>query len=126
MDSLGDNWLAAESGQFTTTHWTVVLQAGESGSAGAQEALSRLRQTYWTPLYAYVRREGYPPEEARDLTQKFFCRLLQTDSLTGLSPAAGKFRSFLLACLKHFLANDRERAHAQRRGGVVRAVPTIR
>jgi len=123
MSGAGDQWPLTESGQFTTTHWTVVLQAGESGSTGAQEAMSRLCQTYWTPLYAYVRREGYSPEDARDLTQEFFYRFLQTDALTGVSPAAGKFRSFLLACLKHFLANDRERAHAQRRGGGIPTIP---
>jgi DNA-directed RNA polymerase specialized sigma24 family protein len=115
-------WPTAGSGQFTTTHWTIVLQAGESGSAGAQEALSRLCQTYWPPLYAYVRREGYSPEDAQDLTQEFFYRFLQRGSLADVNPAAGKFRSYLLACLKHFLANERERAHAQRRGG---GLPTI-
>ena len=118
-----DNWPAGESGQFTTTHWTVVLQAGEGGSAEAQDALSRLCQSYWPPLYGYVRREGYPPEDARDLTQEFFYRFLQRDSLTGVNPAVGKFRSYLLACLKHFLANERERAHAQRRGGGLPTIP---
>ena len=123
MSGWDDKWPMAESGQFTTTHWTVVLQAGESGSAGAHQALSRLCQTYWSPLYAYIRREGYLPEDARDLTQEFFFRFLQRDSLAGVNPAAGKFRSFLLACLKHFLANERERAHAQRRGGGLPTIP---
>ena len=113
----------AGSGQFTTTHWTVVLQAGEGGSAGAQEALSNLCRTYWPPLYAYVRREGYSPEDAQDLTQEFFYRFLQRDSLADVNPAAGKFRSYLLACLKHFLANERERAHAQRRGSGQPTIP---
>ncbi len=122
MSDLDDGWPAAESGAFTTTHWTVVLQAGEGGSAAAQEALSSLCQRYWPPLYAYIRREGYSPEDARDLTQEFFYRFLQRDSLNGVNPAAGKFRSYLLACLKHFLANERERAQAQRRGGGLPAI----
>jgi len=123
MSGRDDAWPMSESGQFTTTHWTVVLQAGESGSAGAHEALSKLCQTYWPPLYAYIRREGYSPEDARDLTQEFFYRFLQRDSLTGVNPAAGKFRSYLLACAKHFLANEREHAHAQRRGGGRPTIP---
>ena len=123
MSSVDDTWPKAGSGQFTTTHWTVVLQAGEGGSAGAQEALSRLCQTYWPPLYAYIRRQGSPPEDAQDLTQEFFYRFLQRDSLTGVNPGAGKFRSYLLACLKHFLANERERAHAQRRGSGRPTIP---
>lgn len=123
MSGLDGAWAAAESGAFTTTRWTLVLQAGQGGSAGAQEALSGLCQTYWPPLYSYIRREGYPPEDARDLTQEFFYRFLQRDSLTGVHPAAGKFRSYLLACLKHFLVNERERVHAQRRGGGVPVLP---
>src|SRR5512138_3478464 len=116
-------WPSTHSGQFTTTHWTVVLQAGAGASVEGQEALAKLCQSYWTPLYAYVRRQGYFPEDARDLTQEFFCRFLRGDSLTGVTPAAGKFRSFLLACLKHFLSNERERGCAQRRGGGIPAIP---
>ncbi len=100
-----------------------MLQAGAGASVEGQEALAKLCQSYWTPLYAYVRRQGYSPEDARDLTQEFFCRFLRGDSLTGITPAAGKFRSFLLACLKHFLSNERERGRAQRRGGGIPAIP---
>ncbi len=123
MSGWDEEWPVAGSRQFTTTHWTIVLHAGESGSAGAQEALSSLCRTYWPPLYAYIRREGYSPEDARDLTQEFFYRFLQRDSLTGVNPAVGKFRSFLLACLKHFLTNERERVRSQRRGGGCPTVP---
>lgn len=115
--------LPAGPGQFTTTHWTVVLQAGEGGSAEAHEALSRLCRTYWPPLYAFIRRQGSSPDDAQDLTQEFFYRFLQRDSLARVNPKAGKFRSFLLACLKHFLANERERACSQRRGGGCPALP---
>jgi RNA polymerase sigma-70 factor (ECF subfamily) len=113
----------AASGQFPTTHWTVVFQAGKGGSAEAQEALSSLCQTYWPPLYVFIRRQGYGPDEAQDLTQEFFYRFLQRDALTHVNPRAGKFRSFLLTCLKHFLANERERAGSQRRGGGHRVIP---
>ena len=102
---------------FHTTHWSVVLAAGESNSPEAVAALESLCQVYWPPLYAYIRRQGADPQEAEDLTQEFFHRFLERNSLTSVRPAAGKFRSFLLACLKNFLANERERAHAQRRGG---------
>jgi DNA-directed RNA polymerase specialized sigma24 family protein len=76
-----------------------------------------LCSTYWYPLYAFIRRQGASPAEAEDLTQEFFFRFLERNALGHVQPAAGKFRSFLLACLKHFLANERERAQAQRRGG---------
>ncbi len=117
MDPLDDKWSAAESAQFTATHWSVVLQAGDGGSTEAREAWSRLCQTYWPPLYAFIRRDSYSPDDAQDLAQEFLFRLLQTDSLTKVNPALGKFRSFLLACLKHFLADQRDRARSQRRGG---------
>ena len=115
--------LPATSGRFATTHWTVVLQAGQGGSAEAHEALSRLCQTYWPPLYAFIRRQGCGPDDAQDLTQEFFYRFLQRDSLAHVNPKAGRFRSFLLACLKHFLANERERACSQRRGGGRPTIP---
>src|SRR5436309_2738006 len=102
---------------FHTTHWTVVLAAREKDGTVAREALASLCSTYWYPLYAFIRRQGSNPHEAEDLTQEFFLRFLERHALGSVQPAAGKFRSFLLACLKHFLANQRERAHAQRRGG---------
>jgi RNA polymerase sigma factor (sigma-70 family) len=102
---------------FHTTHWTVVLAAREADGAAAHEALASLCSTYWYPLYAFLRRQGSSPHEAEDLTQEFFYRILGRDFLTNVQPSAGKFRSFLLACFKNFLANERERAQAQRRGG---------
>ena len=112
----GDDSPATSRG-FHTTHWTVVLAAREKDGAVAREALARLCSTYWYPLYAFIRRQGSSPHEAEDLTQEFFFRFLERHALGSVQPAAGKFRSFLLACLKNFLANQRERAHAQRRGG---------
>jgi RNA polymerase sigma factor (sigma-70 family) len=102
---------------FHTTHWTVVLAARAGDGTVAQDALASLCSTYWYPLYAFVRRQGSSPQEAEDLTQEFFCRFLEGQALNSAQPTAGKFRSFLLACLKNFLANERERAQAQRRGG---------
>src|SRR5258708_249384 len=109
---------------FHTTHWTVVMAARqEDDGKVAQEALASLCSTYWYPLYAFIRRQGSSPHEAEDLTQEFFFRFLERHGLANVKPAAGKFRSFLLACLKHFLANERERARAQRRGGGQTLVP---
>jgi RNA polymerase sigma-70 factor (ECF subfamily) len=89
----------------------------------AREALATLCSIYWYPLYAFIRRQGLGPHEAEDLTQEFFYRFLEKNALEKVSPAEGKFRSFLLACLKNFLANERERANAQRRGGGQPVVP---
>ena len=114
--SSGDGW-------FKTTHWTVILTAREKDGIAAREALASLCSTYWYPLYAFIRRQGSTPHEAEDLTQEFFFRFLERHSLGNVQPAAGKFRSFLLACLKNFLANERERAQAQRRGGGHAPVP---
>jgi RNA polymerase sigma-70 factor (ECF subfamily) len=108
---------------FHTTHWTIVLAAREKEGTVAREALARLCSTYWYPLYAFIRRQGASPHEAEDLTQEFFFRFLERHALGSVQPAAGKFRSFLLACLKNFLANERERALAQRRGGGRPMVP---
>ena len=104
-------------GGFATTHWSVVLTAKHGDGLTAQAALERLCQTYWPPLYAYIRREGYRPAEAEDLTQEFFARLLAKDYLQHLRHQEGKFRSFLLTFLKHFLADERDKAGAQKRGG---------
>ncbi len=106
----------ATSRGFHTTHWTIVLTAREKDGTAAQEALASLCSTYWYPLYAFIRRQGSSPHEAEDLTQGFFFHFLERHALGSVQPAAGKFRSFLLACLKNFLSNERERAHAQRRG----------
>jgi RNA polymerase sigma-70 factor (ECF subfamily) len=102
---------------FATTHWSVVLAAGETETTRAQQALSRLCQTYWYPLYAYVRRRGSNPQDAEDLTQDFFARLLRKKSLSHLTREGGRFRSFLLTSLNRFLTDEWRRAHAQKRGG---------
>jgi RNA polymerase sigma-70 factor (ECF subfamily) len=103
--------------RFATTCWSVVAAAGDPASPLAQEALSALCSSYWYPLYAYIRRQGYPADEAEDLTQEFFTRLLQKDFLAAVDRAKGRFRSFLLAACAHFLANERDRARAWKRGG---------
>src|SRR5438046_10622925 len=104
---------------FTTTHWSVVIAAGKGGSSAADTALEKLCSAYWYPLYAFIRRRGYEPPDAQDLTQSFFARLLEKDYLSGVDRSKGKFRSFLLAALEHFLANNWRDAHAQKRGGKV-------
>src|SRR6266576_1316310 len=101
---------------FTTTHWSVVLTAGQSATPQAQAALEKLCRTYWYPLYAFVRRQGHTPHDAQDLTQEFFARLLDKDYLTGLDPSKGKFRTFLLVAMRHFLAKEWRRSQAQKRG----------
>lgn len=93
------------------------MQARDREPDNAARALEELCQVYWMPLYAYVRRRGYNVEEAQDLTQDFFTRLLAKDVLAHVAPEKGKFRSFLLAALKHFLANEWDKARAQKRGG---------
>jgi RNA polymerase sigma-70 factor (ECF subfamily) len=108
---------AAGSSVFATTHWSVVLAAGDSSRPGAQEALEQLCRSYWYPLYAYIRRRGYGPEDAQDLTQSFFAHLLGRNALQRVAKEKGKFRSFLLASFNYFLADERDRAQAQKRGG---------
>jgi RNA polymerase sigma factor (sigma-70 family) len=105
------------AGHFATTHWTVVLLAGQASSPLAAEALEKLCRTYWYPLYAFVRRQGHDADAAQDLTQEFFSRLLAKNYLADVHPAKGRFRSFLLAALKHFLADEWDRARALKRGG---------
>jgi RNA polymerase sigma-70 factor (ECF subfamily) len=102
---------------FATTHWSVVLAAAENNAPQSATALERLCRTYWYPLYAYVRREGYSPADAQDLTQEFFARLLARHSLAQVAPEKGRFRSFLLAAMRHFLSDQRDRASAVKRGG---------
>jgi RNA polymerase sigma-70 factor (ECF subfamily) len=103
--------------EFTTTHWSVVLAAADSTSPQAAEALEKLCRTYWYPLYAFVRREGCGPEDAQDLTQEFFARLLAGLAFASAEPARGRFRNFLLGCLKHFLSEQRRHAGRLKRGG---------
>ena len=101
---------------FATTHWSVVLTAGDGGAPQRAEALEKLCRAYWYPLYAFVRRRGYGPEDAQDLTQSFFARLLERDLLSVASPERGHFRSFLLTALRNFLADEHDRASARKRG----------
>jgi RNA polymerase sigma-70 factor (ECF subfamily) len=102
---------------FATTHWSVVLAAGQSGHLQAAAALTDLCQTYWYPLYAYVRARGYEPADAEDLTQGFFLHLLEDRSVARADRRKGRFRSFLLGALNHYLANTEARNRAQKRGG---------
>src|SRR5258706_12088633 len=102
---------------FATTHWTVVLASREGASAESDAALEKLCRAYWWPLYAFVRRRGYAAHDAQDLTQEFFARLLEKDFLRAVDRSKGKFRSFLLAALEHFLAKEWRRSQTQKRGG---------
>jgi RNA polymerase sigma factor (sigma-70 family) len=102
---------------FATTQWSVVLAARGEDSPQAAAALARLCRIYWYPLYAFIRRRGYSPHDAQDLTQEFFYRLLDKRYLHAVDYRKGRFRSFLLAALEHFLANEWRRSQAQRRGG---------
>jgi RNA polymerase sigma-70 factor (ECF subfamily) len=99
---------------FATTHWSVVLQA-QGPSPAAQKALETLCRTYWRPLYGYVRRQGVGPEDAKDLVQEFFAGLLERKSLNKVRQEKGRLRSYLLVCLKHFLARERHRASGVKR-----------
>jgi len=108
---------------FVTTHWSVVLSAGNQGSAESEQALETLCRAYWYPLYAYVRRMGKSPQDGEDLTQAFFARLLEKGWIANANQQRGRFRSFLLASLKHFLANEWDKARAQKRGGRMKFVP---
>lgn len=102
---------------FATTHWSVVLAAGTGSVSAAQDALDRLCRAYWYPLYAFVRRLGHSPTDAQDLTQGFFAHLLEHHLVARADREVGRFRSFLLGSLKHFLAHEHERATALKRGG---------
>ncbi len=108
---------AHPAAQFVPTRWSVVLAARQQDSPEAEEALGTLCQTYWYPLYAFVRRQGHSPADAQDLTQEFFARLIGKQYLAGIQREGGRFRSFLLTALKRFLANEWDRARAQKRGG---------
>jgi RNA polymerase sigma-70 factor (ECF subfamily) len=101
---------------FCTTHWSLVL-AARGDTARAQPALAALCHAYWYPLYAFVRRQGVAPHDAQDLTQEFFARLLEKEWLNAVARERGRFRSWLLAALKHFLANEWDKSRAQKRGG---------
>jgi RNA polymerase sigma-70 factor (ECF subfamily) len=103
--------------KFATTHWSWIQAARDGRSSQARDALASLCAAYWYPLYAFVRHSGHKPHDAQDLTQAFFLRLLEKDYLRTADRARGRFRSFLLASLKHFLCNEYDSARARKRGG---------
>ena len=105
------------SGTFKTTSWTVVLAAKNEQTAISRVALHVLCETYWPPLYSYIRHKGYSIENAKDLTQEFFANFLAKNYLKNVEPAKGRFRSFLLASVNHFLANERDKDMTLKRGG---------
>lgn len=117
MGGEGQESSSAGGGRFTTTHWSLVLAAAENDDASGREALAKLCKVYWYPLYAFVRRQGLGPHDAQDLTQEFFVRLLEKNYLGDVDRRKGKFRSFLLAALKHFLSKEWARAKTAKRGG---------
>ena len=115
----GTDHLASGAGatQFTTTHWSVVLAARDMASPQADVALAELCRTYWYPLYAFVRRKGHGPHDAQDLTQAFFARLLEKNYVAQADRDRGRFRTFLLAALTHFLADEWDKTRRLKRGG---------
>jgi RNA polymerase sigma factor (sigma-70 family) len=119
MIQRGEAGSPALSGQawFATTHWSVVLAAGQGADAQAAAALEQLCRTYWYPLYVFVRRRGHSPEDAQDLTQQFFALFLQKGYFRLADRAKGRFRTFLLHALEHFLINEWKRAQCAKRGG---------
>lgn len=112
-------WAQGGERHFHTTHWSVVLAAGNAADESSAAALEKLCVTYWYPIYGYVRRQGWDVQDAEDLTQSFFAHLLDGPRLATVVPASGKFRSFLLVSLKNFLNNERDRRQALKRGGKV-------
>lgn len=111
-----------EGAAFRTTHWSVVQAAGQQDHPGTQRALAELYESYWYPLYAFVRRKGHSPEEAQDLTQGFFAVLLEKNYVGDANRNRGRFRTFLLTAFDHFLCNDWARRKTLKRGGDVRFV----
>jgi len=108
---------------FDTTHWSIVRAAGSDSTGRSRDALAHLCSTYWEPLYAYLRREGHSTEDAEDLTQGFFARVLEKGVFEAADPTRGRFRSFLLASLRHYAANERAHAQALKRGGSLPPLP---
>jgi RNA polymerase sigma-70 factor (ECF subfamily) len=115
-------WLTDQQTHFGTTHWSVVMAAAEPESPHSTEALEKLCHGYWHPLYLYVRRRGYTLDDAKDLTQEFFARLLERNYLKSVDRGKGRFRSFLLGAINHFLANEWDKAKTLKRGGRVHFV----
>ncbi len=114
---------AASSSDFMPTRWTIVVTAARSETTHGREALAQLCQMYWYPLYACVRRKGYAPPDAEDLTQAFFARVLEERLIAAADKERGRFRSFLLTRLNHFLADEWDRRQAQKRGGGQKLIP---
>jgi len=123
MTSTGTRSTRSAREWFVTTHWSVVLSVRDENAAQSRKALENLCRAYWHPLYAYVRRLGRSPEDAQDLTQEFFARLLARQAMAKANPERGRFRSFLLASFKNFLAGEWEKVRAQKRGGRVQVIP---
>lgn len=119
----GSGEIRPRSPVFVTTRWSVVLAAGGSNTTNAREALGKLCQAYWYPLYAFVRRRGFSPPDAEDLTQEFFARFLEHSWVANADREKGRFRTFLLSALNHFLANEWDKARAQKRGGGATLLP---
>jgi RNA polymerase sigma factor (sigma-70 family) len=115
--------LPVRGDRFATTHWSMVVSAGGSRSPEASRSLAILCENYWFPLYAFVRRAGHSAEDAQDLTQEFFVRLLDKHFLAAADSKKGRFRTFLITAVKRFLANEYDRVHAKKRGGGQRIVP---
>ena len=113
----------ADAAEFRPTRWSVVLLSAQSKAPGSQAALAALCRLYWYPLYAFVRRRGYNPEDAQDLTQGFFQHLLDHKALAQVDPLKGKFRSFLLASIQNYLSKEVDRARCLKRGGKTEFVP---
>jgi RNA polymerase sigma-70 factor (ECF subfamily) len=109
--------------RFETTHWSLVLAAADADNTRGRESLGKLCRDYWYPLYAFVRRQGHAPHDAQDLTQEFFARLMEKNYLGDVDCAKGKFRSFLLAAMKHFLCNEWAREKTLKRGGGCTILP---
>jgi RNA polymerase sigma-70 factor (ECF subfamily) len=107
----------SSGGRFEQTQWTIILKAREEGAPGAAEAMEEFARAYWPPLYRFIRREGYNRQDAQDLTQGFYQHFQEKHLLERITERNGKFRNYLLTCLKHFLSDERDRAAALKRGG---------
>ncbi len=110
----------SSAADFRTTCWTQVMHAACAGALGSEQAFGQLYSDYWAPLYAFLRRRGFSPEESEDVTQNFFVRLLEKQALKNLERQGGRFRSFLLGSMRNFLANEWDYQHAQKRGGGIK------
>jgi RNA polymerase sigma factor (sigma-70 family) len=108
---------APRAGRFGTTRWSLVLAAGQTSNERSAQALANLCEMYWYPVYAFIRRQGYRQDEAADLAQEFFTRLLQKNYFQDVDPARGRFRAYLCGSIRHFLSNERDRARTLKRGG---------